>query len=210
MSSITFVDKTTVVPASWLNDVNNAVYSGLGMVAGSIPPSFTGTVGGIKNFLHNPGLSVAQRGITGSLAANTGTYCPDRWIVYSAGSTASWNIGTSGAPPFSPSYLYLGGATGNTGFSISQRLEAIDCAPLVGKTVTLSLAADCQGSISTLPITYSIYAPTSVDNWPGGYSSIATGTFATINTLWSRYSASFVIPTSAVNGLQIKIGRAHV
>ena len=81
MSSTTFVDQVTPVPASWLNDVNTATYTS------SSVPSLTaltsvngGQLAGLRNRIINGDMRIDQRN-NGSAYTNTNTqpYGVDRW-----------------------------------------------------------------------------------------------------------------------------------
>lgn len=61
MASITFVDQQTVIPASWLNDVNTAVYSPTG--ATYLTATAGQTVFTVPTYVANGGMRVYINGI---------------------------------------------------------------------------------------------------------------------------------------------------
>jgi len=103
MASILFVDYQTVIPASWLNDVNNAVYNG-------VWPSANLTV---NNLVVNTSLSgtgvnalFASPPPIGSTAPNTGVF---------TGLTASGTVTGTGFANYLAAPPVIGGSSPNAG-----------------------------------------------------------------------------------------------
>jgi hypothetical protein len=213
MSSINFVDKITVVPASWLNDVNNAVYNVLGFTPGSSPGTSTSGFGGLKNYLHNPNFLIAQRGISGTLTSNSASNFTDRWIAQSSNSNANWSIFNASIvnlPAGYPAgYMFIQPTgAGNTACTLTQRIEAAESTYLQNKTVTLSFWAYCTSGTPSVSLT--ALAPTGIDNY--GSASVIFGPTTIVSALTNtltRYSYTFTLGDTR-NGLQLNISSGGV
>lgn len=204
MSSTTFVDQVTPVPASWLNDVNTATYTS------SSVPSLTaltsvngGQLAGLRNRIINGGMQVAQRGTSGVVA---GAYTVDRWLVYSAGSAPTWSQSLGVIPTSNAGYfLSINGIAGNTLVSLAQRIEATNSMDLAGKTVTISYWV-YQTTGTTVGAYAAIsYATAGSDNFNTTSASTNGGTVSVANSTWVRYSAQIVVPVGGTTGLNIAL-----
>ena len=70
---------------------------------------------------------------------------------------------------------------------------------MASQTVTFSFTAS-SSTLTSLPIYYS--TPTAVDNYVSTNSAVLVGT-ATINASATRFSYTFTLPSTAINGIQI-------
>ena len=139
------------------------VPSGSSAVAGSLP----------LNLIYNGGFSVGQRADFSSLVSkNNNTYGLDRWKVLSQGSTAGVQQIT-GVATNSVHGMYIQNNTGsNNRVGVLQVLEAKDCIPLRGKTVTFKIGGlTCEQTknmrLAALEWTGTADAPTTdvVNSW---------------------------------------------
>ena len=103
MASILFVDYQTVIPASWLNDVNNAVYNGAFPSANLTLNNLT-----VNTSLSGAGVTArfASPGPIGSAAASTGAFTT---------LSASTSISGAGFSNYFASPPAIGGTSANAG-----------------------------------------------------------------------------------------------
>ena len=188
MASTTFVDNSSIIYASWLNDVNSAVYNG----------TITG-YNGFKNRIINGAMMIDQRnaGASKSVTASTDTYVLDRWVVYAVGNAIAAQQVASGVTGI-PYVQQLTGAASVTTLQTTQRIESKNIADLASSTVTLS--AYLSNSLLTT-VTWTAYYANATDNF-SALTSIATGTF-TVNSTLTQYSTQISLPANASNGIAI-------
>lgn len=100
MASTTFIDNQTTIYASWLNDVNNAVYNGVFASTSLTATNMicTGTASGVgfTNLINNV---FSAPGAIGSATPNTGaftTLTTTTPIGIASGGTGLGSVGTSG------------------------------------------------------------------------------------------------------------------
>jgi hypothetical protein len=157
----------------------------------------SGNIG--RNLLHNPLFNVAQRGAGPWTVSG---YTADRWNSTFVGGTQSFaiNVFTDGsravlgdeAATFSLTNAFAGAAAVGSYNLLSQRIE--DIRRLAGKTVTLSFWAAAAAGTPRLGVSLDQYFGTGGSPSPlvGG-----TGVAVTLNTTWTRYSATFTLPSIA-------------
>ena len=152
----------------------------------------------MKNRIINGDMRIWQRGT--SVAVTGIGYWADRFATNYQPYTASRS--TDAPAGFQYSADINPGATVNYTTTM-QRIESLNCADLVGQTVTISCyAKSITGASAGLTIQFD-YA-NAVDNF-SGYTNIGTTAIATtLSSSWTRYSATFTnLPSSAANGLQV-------
>lgn len=149
-----------------------------------------------RNRIINGSMMIDQRsdGLSVSVPT-TGLYTVDRWLVAPSGSPVSVQRVFTSNNMF---VLRTTGAPGNTGVTVSQRIENLAIMDLVGRTVTVSalISSTTLGSIKLQYVT-----PGSLNN----YSSNVPTDVSSVNitpTL-ARYSWTFTVPALAVQGLAI-------
>lgn len=143
----------------------------------------------------NGDFKVWQRGTSGANG-----YVADRWSGFNTSSTyRSTDVPTG----FVYSLHYENSGTNQIG--ILQRLEGADVSHLVGKYITVSFWAKNISGSTNLYARY--YTPTALDNWGGINSFPLVEVSSNPSTSWTYYSATFLMPASVANGLQITVER---
>lgn len=184
-------DARAVTPAAGDADTSVATTA---FVSAAVAPAFNG-VG--RNLLHNPLFNVAQRGA----GPWTTGYTADRWALAVSNDTstvavafASDAIRTAIGDEAATSLLSLG-VNGNAAAAaftfVSQKIEGVR--RLSGKTVIASFWASASGATK-------LGVNMMQDFGTGGSPSAAiwlTAVPLTLSPTWTRYSATFVIPSSA-------------
>jgi hypothetical protein len=100
--------------------------------------------------------------------------------------------------------MQITGAASVTNVTVSQRIEAVNCADLAGQTVTLSF--DTSNSLLT-SLTWSASYANSTDSFGTLASPTVTNITSgsvTISSTVTRYSVSFAVPAAATTGLVIQ------
>jgi len=153
-----------------------------------------------KNFLINGGMDIAQRGTTFNNTANV--YTLDRWYFEPYGSATTANI-SQGSSDSVTGFRYYAKVAANTAttsnFNFGQTIETANTIPLRGKTVTVSFylrAPIAFSNVFTWELRYSTSADTRISNAGTGTIIGSNVTFTPTST-WTRYSATFTIPTDA-------------
>ena len=169
--------------------------------------------GGIsgQNYFINGGMDIWQRG----LDISTTSFAADRWYLdfvnpnYTAG--ISGRLARSTDSPSGFKYSASVYSTQDTGFAlIAQPIEHLNAVQIAGKTVTFSfyikrIAAITGGALS---IRYD-NGGASQDTFSGSLRDfngidLLTG-LENLSTSWTRYSATFVVPSGATNGTRMGI-----
>ena len=160
---------------------------------------------GTRNKIINGAMAVDQRNSGASqtiTAAAALAYTIDRWYAYCTGANVTGQRVAGSTATSQYNYQFTGAAS-VTGIGFGQRIEALNCYDLAGKTVTLS--AVLSNSLLTT-VTWTAYYATSADTF-GTLASptrtqIATGTFTVTSTL-TKYSTNIVIPSAATTGIEV-------
>lgn len=162
-------------------------------VQAAVPPS----VG--KNAVHNSMFAVAQRG-AGPFTAN-GAYTLDRWQTQSTldavsfSAVAMTDADRTAVGDESAATCLQNVFTGNAGASaFNEIIQSIESSRrLSGKTITLSFWAIAGAALKLGINGYQYYGA------GGGTAAswAATGTAVQLSTTWTRYSATFNVPSSA-------------
>lgn len=155
------------------------------------------------NYVINGGFDVWQRGTTST--ANI-VYLADRWLHLSGAGTQTVSRSTDVPTDSGLTYSLSFASTSGTNPTIIQRIESANSASIAGKTVTLSLWA--KSTVGTVGLGWSTSVPTSTDTWTGSTAD-KSGTFTATMTVgsWVRYTATFVVVSTASTGYQINIVR---
>ena len=170
-----------------------------------VPSINGGQLAGLRNRIINGGMAVDQRNVGAALTTTGGAsplaFSCDRWQVRSTNANASvQQVNTNNIYR-----MVFTGAASITAVAAQQSIEAVNCADMAGKTVTLSVAAKST-SLTTLTLE-AYYANTT--NTFGTWASptvTSIGTQAvTISATESVVSWTFAVPAAATTGLQIRI-----
>ena len=152
----------------------------------------------LKNRIINGDMAVWQRGT--SVAVTNTAYWADRFSTNFQPYTASRS--TDAPAGFQYSADINPGSTVNFTTTV-QKIESVNCADLVGQTVTISCyAKSISGASAGLGLELNF--ANAVDNF-STTTNIAFRTLATtLSTSWTRYSATITnLPANAANGLMV-------
>jgi hypothetical protein len=153
----------------------------------------------LKNRIINGAMQVWQRGTTSS---STGYVTVDRWT---SSNTTSFNQSSDVPTGFKYS-LEFGNSSANYP-TATQRIESFNCTDLSGANITISFwAKNVSGSAG---LYVDLYYANSTDNFSTStYITGSTISSSFTSTIWTLYTATFTaMPTSVVNGLEIRIYR---
>jgi hypothetical protein len=178
----------------------------------TVPSLNGGQLAGLRNRIINGAFQVDQRkeGAAQAIAANSESWCCDRWLAGSYGSAGSAQRVLLGTASPVPCIFRLTGGAGNTSVVAVQRIESWNSDDLAGTKVSLSL--NTRSTVGRT-LTWQLRYATNRDTW-GAFNAeasttIATGTW-TISDTTQRYEAQIDIPAAAVNGLEVVFALANV
>lgn len=169
-----------------------------------------GQLAGLRNRIINGNFNIWQRGISGTSSNN---YSLDRWISFSAGTAHTWSQVAGGplAGVYFSSLLQIAGAAGNTGVTISQRIESLNSADLTGQTVTFSAYVLHTGTGGAMNVTITTQHPNAADNWSYGTTIANSGGISVPLGTWKRITWTTTLPASGPNlGLSFELGLGAV
>jgi len=154
-------------------------------------------LGGRRNILINGDFKIWQRA-TSSTAANYSG--PDRWYYGNAGTYSR-----STDVPSGEGFQYSNNVkvTAATSYGVTaQRIEAVNCKHLVGKTVTASFwLKTISGSTY---MTCILYRANTEDGHNSGVTVIESKTFTGVTGTWTYYTLTWSnLPSETTNGLQL-------
>ena len=149
---------------------------------------------GRRNLIINGAMAVNQRGATSGV---TSGYFVDRFTL--SGCSASAVI-TSSTPTQFPTAITVSATSGNP--IVTQKIESKNVQHLSGKVVTASFFAKNVSNATTLYA--SLQYAGSADNW-GSSTTISEQNLGTLSSDWVKYTASWTVPSSGLNGLQLNI-----
>jgi hypothetical protein len=150
-----------------------------------------------RNRIINGNMQVWQRGTSGSSG-----FSADRWL---AENTTSFSQQTDVPSGFNYSIQFAN--TSATFPLVGQRIESVNCADLVGQSVTLSFWAK---NVSGSALIYSeLYYANSTDNFA---ATTFIGTFQSTSSnpssSWTYYTGTITnLPAGAANGIQVNVVR---
>jgi len=156
--------------------------------------SAAGTGFAFRNRIINGGFDVWQRATSHSAI---GYGSADRWQVF----TSSTSLARSTDVPTGFIYSCLMTGTSVTNAQFSQRIEALNCADLVGQPITVSFWAKSTSGSSQLGVI--LYSANATDNFSG--VTVINSQLYTLTSTWTRYSVTLTTsaPAAAANGVQV-------
>jgi hypothetical protein len=156
-----------------------------------------------QNYVINGAFDIWQRSV-GPISAGNGSYAAaDRWYVYNNAVQTTTVARETGIVPsgFNTSIKITQTGTSTTPY-IMQSIETLNAKYLAGKTVTLS--AYVYGTVST-SFGIGVRADPSVNRTPAtGYSSSPVTGSSTVGPVWTRITATGVIPANT-NTIRIDV-----
>jgi hypothetical protein len=161
----------------------------------------SGQMAGFRNKLINGGMGIWQRST--SISSGIGTSTPvaaDRWIIYAEG--AALNVTRVAGVGDSKYALNVSGAAGNTGWGVSQRIEAADIYMAAGSPITVSLWFYTSVPRDLFAI---FYAPTTEDTW-SGQTTEGSVSFGSLSAGWSKLTATFTSTENMKKGVGLNFG----
>lgn len=172
-----FTNRTTIIASvngvKQVTAINASAQALVGVVATAEDLLTTTTqLGADINKFRNPGMDVAQRGTSGSVASGSTAYSLDGWMIVATGATASWSQQYN--QNLSGNALRINCATSLTACTLKQRIESDIAADL--------LTASKSGQ--PVLVQFTIYNNTGATITPqiaAGYAS-ARDNFATVTS----------------------------
>lgn len=153
-----------------------------------------------RNLIHNPLFNVAQRGV-GPFTGN-GAYTADRWLMSFSGGTFAISLGPlddaaraqigDEAARNCMVVNCTGGAGAGDNAYFEQRIEGV--ARTANKTITLSFYA--TSSVAAAKLGCTVYQVFGTGGSPSASVSLTTQV-VTLSTTYTRYSLTFVVPSTA-------------
>jgi hypothetical protein len=160
----------------------------------------------LRNRIQNGCFRVFQRGSVGaSVTANTSVYNADRWMAFSSAASTQGRFASTAYGGIWAMNFSMPTAAAGSFISGVHRIESVDIADLVGKTVTLSFwaaAAVTTGGFSG--IIYIGHPTNTADTYTAITYPIGPTTFALDGTA-SRKSITFTVPAGCDKGMEINI-----
>ena len=169
--------------------------------------SNTGQLAGMRNRIINGDMRISQRyGLSViALPINAWAYSVDRILVAVNGVPAQFfqntgNYGVEGG--YSANSIMIVGAAGVTNPQISQKIEAVNCRDMAGKSVVFSTWV-YQDSGAALTASASISRASSLDNFNTNVVDVTlTCVPATIpSAIWTKVIATGTLSSAAITGL---------
>ena len=160
--------------------------------------------GGMRNRLRNATMDMWQRGTSPiSVAAGSGAYTADGWIVASAG--AAVTVQPVQGRQLTVNALQITGASSVGDVILKQRIESYMAASLTAQTVTFQ-AQVFNNTGATITPTLTVRHANGRDAWGGSAVDINAGAMQPCaNRVWTHVGYTFVDAGSAANGLEITI-----
>lgn len=183
-----------------------------------------GQLAGNRNLILNGDFTLWQRGTSQSALTAEGTYLADRWTHsnYQTALHTRQAFAASGTHPANSQYvLRASGDSTSTASRIvtSQGVESVNCIPLRGKTITMSLYLRCAAATMTASglgnlnilvggtsaTADAALASSAYDAGGSTNSAIAQGS---LPTTWTKITATYTVPTNT-NNLIVYVGFTH-
>ena len=170
---------------------SNAVLYGVAAPANSM---------GFRNRIINGDMRIDQRNAGASVTAtSTAAYIVDRFVAGMVGANGTMQRVSSGRTDF-PFALRLTGTSSTTVCWVAQRVESVNCADLVGQSVTISFLA-AASALTGVAVNLS-YANSS-DSF-GSVTSISSQSKTITSTLTQYTVTVSSLPAGAANGLYLE------
>lgn len=162
-----------------------------------------GQLSSFRNKLINGALRLWQRGTSGAF----GVYGADRWLCSSGAGTWSRSTDSPDSALFPYSIEWALGVSGSFP-ALGQRIEAANCADMVGKKMRLTFWAKSIAGAANL------YAVLQYANSTDSFGAITTIesvlAAAAPSGSWTFYEITFAaLPANAANGVQVQIFRTN-
>lgn len=154
-----------------------------------------------RNRIINGDMRIDQRNSGSSVTITAGAalqWVVDGWYAYCTGANLTMSHGIT------TDDIGLNGAVGVTGVGFGHRIESRNARSLVGDNATLSVAMSNSGLAT---VNWAAYYPTTEDAF-GTVATptrtlIASGSFTGLTATSAVFSATFVVPSGAFNGIEI-------
>jgi hypothetical protein len=157
-----------------------------------------------KNRVQNGCFRIAQRSI-GAVPAVTPTYGLDRWMASSTNASTQSRFASTSYGSIWAYNLSMATAGAGSYVQFVQRIEAVDIADLVGKTVTLSFWAAAAVTTGGFSGSYYIGHPTSTIDTFTAVTYPISGAAFTLDGSNTRRTITFTVPANCDKGLEIAI-----
>ena len=156
---------------------------------------------GAKNLIINGDMSIWQRGTSFNVTSTQ--YTADRWQTQGQ----TWTGTRSTDVPDDFQYSLDITAGGSSYGTFAQKIEAVNCKHLVGKTVTLSFYAKAVSGQTNCFVVLKV--PGTVDNWSSSSNAVNSQNISDIGSTWTRHSFTFTnLPNTVADGLLVQIFHA--
>jgi hypothetical protein len=171
-----------------------------------VPQLNGGALAGQRNRIINGSFAVDQRFLGASFPLVAGAalaYTADRFYAFCTGAAVNGQRITVAGTQTDPNRLQFSGAASVTGIGIGQRIEAINCRDLAGRRVTLSVSL---ANTFLTNVAWQLFHANTNDTFgtlvAPTRTLIGSGNF-TVNSTYTRYSASVDVPAAATTGLEL-------
>jgi len=174
----------------------NVSSSGIAQAAGG---GTAGTAGvtGFKNRLINGSMLVWQRSTSFTTGGNQLYGSVDRWATNTG---ASITLAQSSDVP--TGFIYSLSVTGTSFPGITQKIESLNCADLVGQPITVSFYA--KKTAGTEPLYLNIAFANAKDDFSATTTIVEPLISSTPSSSWTRYSYTLSsVPAGGANGLRV-------
>ena len=172
-----------------------------------------GQLGGNRNLIINGDFNIWQRGTAETALSQN--YKADRWgkMQYQSALHSRQAFVASGTHPENSQYVLRASGDATTALSriqTAQGVESVNCIPLRGKTITLSLYLRCvsatmpTSSLSNLNVVVGSTAATADGSFltttyvAGGNASVVIAQ-GSLPTTWTKYTVTYTVPTNTNN-----------
>jgi hypothetical protein len=174
----------------------NVSSSGIAQAAGGGTAGTAGTAN-FKNRLINGSMLVWQRSTSFTTGGNQLYGSVDRWATNTG---ASITLAQSSDVP--TGFIYSLSVTGTSFPGITQKIESLNCADLVGQPITVSFYA--KKTAGTEPLYLNIAFANAKDDFSATTTIVEPLISSTPSSSWTRYSYTLSsVPAGGANGLRV-------